>query len=237
MQALRIQSPFALYLPPRLESLKTFSLDACKPHHTSEIHRIVLEKIPAFLVAQRSVIRNLSLMMNNPTFNMSPVLQSLRLISCLHDISLALPYVTMTTTLTITAVPFKGRRSILETHQYLRSFKDLSFTPNFSSDFHYEEWHSVELPNLKNLTIRVPMSGVSIGSFELGNFIQQFSSSLVSLTIRRLLICKFRPSKKKLRDAAQLSIFARPQPVHLIIRNSGPLRFCDHSSTSSFAFC
>ena len=98
--------------------------------HTSEIHRIMLEKIPAFLLAQKSTIRNLSLVIDNATFDVSSILQSLQLISCLHDISLTLPYATEATTLTPTALSSKEWLKILGTHQqHLRSL-DLSFTPD-----------------------------------------------------------------------------------------------------------
>ena len=94
LRALHIQSHFALYLPPRpgLESLETFSLDACEPYHTSEIHRIMLEKIPAFLLAQSSTIRKVSLTIDNATFDISPILRCLQLIPHLQDISLPFPY-------------------------------------------------------------------------------------------------------------------------------------------------
>jgi len=53
-----IRHPFDLacnhctvYLPPFELQLETFSVDACSPYHTQEIHAITLEKIPAFLLA------------------------------------------------------------------------------------------------------------------------------------------------------------------------------------------
>ena len=189
LRALHIQSPFALYLPPRLESLDTFSLDACRPYHTPEIHRIMLEKVPAFLEAQRSTIRNVSFAIDNPTFDVAPILQGLQLMSCLHDIRLALPYESATRT--ITAMPFKAGFKILETHQkHLRSL-DLSFTPDHFVDpvsdlpaLRQECW-SVDLSNLKNLTICIP--GVMViddPNHSNGYTWGPLSSSLVSLTIR-----------------------------------------------------
>ena len=181
LRALHIQSPFALYLPPQLESLESFSLDACAPYHTSKIHGIMLEKIPAFLLAQRSTIRDVSLAIDNVTFDVSPILQCLQLMSCLHDISLELPYSTK-------AIHFKEGRNILKTHQqHLRSL-DFSLTPGLSVKSSAvppvvgQEWWSVELPNLRNLAIHMP--GV-LFRWNVGNYIRQFSSSLVSLTIRR----------------------------------------------------
>ena len=38
LQTLHIESPFVVHLPPRLESLESFSLDASDPSHTPEIH-------------------------------------------------------------------------------------------------------------------------------------------------------------------------------------------------------
>ena len=112
LRSLHIRSPFTLYLPPRLEYLKTFSLHACRPYHTSEIHRIVLENDPAFLLAHESTILTRCIV-RDPT---SPILQCLQLISCLYDISLPLPYA-----LTTTGISFNDGRDILETQQHPRS--------------------------------------------------------------------------------------------------------------------
>ena len=191
LQALRIQSPFVLYLPPRLESLETFSLDACKPYHTSEIHKVMIEKVPAFLLAQKSTIRSVSFMIDNPTFDVSPILQCLQFVSCLHDIRLALPYVIVAGTRTIPGMPFKQGCKILEAHrQHLRSL-DLSFTPNRLIDsfsdrpaFRQECW-SVDLPNLRKLTIYIPgVIMVVTDSVLAPNLKGPLSSSLVSLTIQ-----------------------------------------------------
>ena len=125
---------------------------------------IVLEKIPAFLLAQKSTIRNhLSLAIDNITFDVSPILhdQWLQLISCLHDISLTLPYANEATTLTPTELSSKEWLNILGTHQqHLRSL-DLSFTPDCTVNPYAvlstlrREWCSVKLPNLRNLAIRI----------------------------------------------------------------------------------
>jgi len=96
----------------------TFSLHACRPYHTAEIHRIVLENDPAFLLAHESTILTRCIV-RDPT---SPILQCLRLISCLYDISLPLPYA-----LTTTGISFNDGRDILETQQHPRSL-DLSIT-------------------------------------------------------------------------------------------------------------
>ena len=138
LRDLHIQSYFALYLPlqPRLESLETFSLDACEPYHTSEIHGIMLEKIPAFLLAHRSTISKVSLTIDNHAFDISPILQCLELVPHLQDINLPFPYAA---------------------------------------------W-AVKLANPRKSRIRIPV--VPFGSWGLGTYIRQFSSSLVSLTIR-----------------------------------------------------
>ena len=99
---------------------------------------IVLEKIPAFLLAQKSTIRNhLSLAIDNITFDVSPILhdQLLQLISCFHDISLTLPYA----------------------NEILRSqlYPDCTVNPYAVLSTLRREWCSVKLPHLRNLAIRI----------------------------------------------------------------------------------
>ena len=176
LRSLHIQSPLAIYLPPQLEFLEELSVEAFEPYHTLEIHNAMIEKVPAFLLAHKSTICNVSFAINDhPNFDLSPIFQCLTLMFHLHSIHLSLPYEAMATN----AVPL---RDILKTHrQHIKSlsFSFISVPPSVPVLLH-EDWRSVlGLPNLRNLTICLP------GMFgdELGTYIRQFSSSLVSVEI------------------------------------------------------
>ena len=171
LRSLHIQSHFAIYLPPRLELLEAFLVDAFKPYHTVEIHNTMIHKVPAFLLAHKSTVCNVSFAMDDH-FDVSPIFQCLELMSHLHSIHLSLPYGAMATS----TVPL---RDILKTHQQHMKSLSLTFVPPTLPVFLCEDWCSVGLPNLRNLTICLP------GMFgdELGTYIRQFSSSLVSVEI------------------------------------------------------
>ena len=182
LRNLHIQSPFAMYLPPQLGSLESFSVDAVGHCHRPDIHNIMLAKVPAFLLAHQSTIRNVSFSIDNPTLDISPILQCLREMSCLHTIGLSLSYGTISSA---SSVDFQSGRGILEKHQqHLRSLS-LGFVVDRVVGwtvpvFFRHDWCLVKLPNLRDLTIHVPSVPFRR---ELGGYIRQFSSSLVSLKI------------------------------------------------------
>ena len=179
LRHLHIQSPFAIHLPLQLGPLESFSVDAAGPCHRLEIHNIMLDKVPAFLLAHHSTIRDVSFSIDNPTLDITPILQCLWDMSCLHTIGLSLPYGRFSSAC---SVDFQGGREILEKHQrHLRSlsisFVEIGWTVPESFR---QDWCPARLPELRDLTIHVP--GVPFRQ-ELGSCIRRFSSSLVSLKI------------------------------------------------------
>ncbi len=182
LRNLHIQSPFAMYLPPQLGSLESFSVNASGRYHRPEIHDIMLEKVSTFLLTHQSTIRDVSFSIDNPILDISPILQCLQDMSRLHTIELCLSYGTISSTATAN---FQGGREILEKHrQHLRSLS-LSFVVDrvigwAVPAFFRQDWCSVKLPNLRNLTIRIPSVPFRR---DLGIYIRHFSSSLVSLKI------------------------------------------------------
>ena len=182
LRNLHIQSPFAMYLPPQLGSLESFSVDAVGPCHRPDIHNVMIDKVPAFLLAHQSTIRDVSFSIDNPTLDITPILQCLRDMSCLHTIRLSLSYGTISSG---TSVDFQGGREILAKHQQHLTSLSLGFVGDRVIGwavpvFFRQDWCSVKLPNLRDLTIRLP--GVPFRR-ELGIYIRQFSTSLVSLKI------------------------------------------------------
>ena len=185
LRHLHIQSPFAIHLPPQLGSLESFSIDAVKPYHRLEIHNVILDKVPAFLLAHHSTIRDVSFSIDDFTLDITPILQCLRDMSCLHTIGLSLCYDTFSSASSESSVDFQGEREILDKHrQHLRSlsisFAEIGWTLPvfFRQDW---DWGPARFPKLRDLTIRI--RGLLFRR-ELESYVRLFSSSLVSLKIK-----------------------------------------------------
>ena len=183
LQSLHIQSLFAIYLPPppslQLASLETFSIDACAPYHTREIHTIMLEKIPAFLLAHKSTIRNVSVAIDRCELDISPIFQCLQVMPYLYGIDLSLPYGYTR--------PFRSELDLVVAHQQHLGSLSLNFTPNTRNgsailDFFPADCREATFPNVRTLTI--PISLILFNRAPVTSMIiRQFSSSLVSLTL------------------------------------------------------
>jgi len=221
LRALHIEFPFTMHLSqaPRLEFLETFTLDI-HPYHPSQDHKTAVEKVPAFLLAHKFTLRNVSFTITDGAFDVLPILRCLQLIPCLYSISLSFPYDVMPTTVV------HSWQDMLETHrQHLRSLS-LSFTTTSAIQvpaFFHRKGCFLQLPNLTNLAIY--MHGVPFVRIHLEIYFQPFSSSLVSLDIRHPLSPGHHTRDKFRRFCKILSHFTYLQDLSLT--NYGPFHPTD----------
>ena len=224
LRSLHIQSLFAMYLPPselQLESLETFSLDALAPYHTPQIHAIMLDKIPAFLLAHKSTIRNMLFAIDHSDLDASPIFQCLTAMPCLYDISFFLPSADM--------YPFRGKSDLFVVHrQHLRSLslsiKTTGLSLNGILRLLLQNWlrRLVTFP-VRTLTVCTP-SMLFIRALTI-YIISQFSS-LVSLVLSDM-ISPFSDSGLRLQDfCKQISGFPCLQNLGLSLDTFRELDLC-----------